>query len=274
MNIRKIAASIIAVTGIITAPSAMAANNGNIVTLGDSFSANPDQIVNTIKGPLAAGYPQNEGCLQSGDNWPRRLGAKTGRSVADWSCTAQTSGSMLGRLDRAIAHNDVRNDSTVIMAIGMNDFGPFGFTDNGTFGLLNPAQTSSKYKSNIRSAVNKIRSVAPGAHIVLSGVLPTVDRNTMSFCAVNVIPNMPLGAPIPLIRDVENWNRDNQRAAAAENGVSYVEMIDTSDGHSTCANDDQRYVAGIIDTTSDYHMMFHPTAQGSEHMASVLAANV
>ncbi|MCI1257000.1 MAG: GDSL-type esterase/lipase family protein [Corynebacterium provencense] len=259
------------------APSATA-QPGNIVTFGDSFSANPDQVQNTLRGvpgvsEVLGPYPSTAGCLQAPDNWPHLLGEKTRKAVDDWSCTAQTSRSMLGRVDGALAAGVIRNDSTVVMAIGMNNFGGFGVLDG--VNILDPANIRDNYIADIRTAADRIRTKAPDAKIVISGALPTVDRDTMVFCPVNVVPDHPAGIPVPLLRDIENWNRENQIAAAQAAKGTYVEMIDTSRGHDTCAPDQERYVAGVVDTTTpNYHMIFHPSLKGSQHMADVLSSVV
>ena len=255
-------------------PTASAAPGGNLVTFGDSFTANPDQLLNTLRNtPIANGYPNREGCLQAPNNWPRKLAGQTGKRLEDWSCTAQTSRSMLPRVDRAIAHGHIRNDSTVVFAIGMNNYGPFGALD-GT-NIISPSQVRANYLGDMRAAAAKVRRVAPNAKIVVSGALPAADRETAKFCAVNVIPNAPAGLPVPILRDVENWNRGNQIAAAGQIGATHVDMIDGARGHTTCAPDNQRYVAGIIDTTTpNYNMAFHPTDRGSAYMANKLAPHV
>lgn len=264
-------------TAAVVVPSASAAS-GTIVTFGDSFSANPDQVRNTVRGipgvDLALGdYAETAGCLHSDDNWPALLGKEKNRKVADWSCTAQTSRTMLGRVDGALAAGDIKNDSTVVMAIGMNNYGGFGITDG--VNILDPANVRDNYIADIKSAAAKIRKVAPNAQIVLSGALPTVDRDSSEFCPVNVVPDQPAGIAVPLLRDVENWNRDNQKAAAQAVGGKYVEMIDTAKGHDTCAADQERYVAGVVDTTTpNYHMIFHPSLKGSQHMADTIAAQI
>lgn len=265
--------------GAAVTPAAQA-DGRNIVTLGDSFSSNPDQVRNTLRGvpgPIgdwANDYPQTAGCLQAPNNFPAKLGRSTGRPVDDYSCTATTSGSMMHRLNQAIGAGAVRNDSTVVIAVGMNDYGLFGAVDNRT-NILDPRHVAAVYRANMQRAADRIRSVAPDARIVVSGALPTVDRVTSTFCAVNVVPDLPAGVPVPLLRDVENWNRDNQRAAARDIGATYVEVMDGARGHDTCAPDRDRYVAGIIDTTTpDYTMMFHPSANGSRYLADTVAPHV
>lgn len=263
------------------APAAHAApGTGNIVAFGDSFAANPDQVRNTLHGvPGSIGdwaddYPQTAGCLQSPQNFPRQLSQVTGRTVDDYSCSGISSGSMITRINQAISAGVLNNDSTVVLAVGMNDFGPFGFSDNGT-GLLDPVNVAASYRSNMSAAAARIRSVAPGASIVVPGTLPTVDRDTMMYCALNVVPDMPAGLPIPLLRDVENWNRENQKAAAADIDATYIDVIDGARGHDSCAADTERYIAGIIDTTTPgYQMMFHPSTAGSRYLAETVAPHV
>ena len=78
-----------------------------------------------------------------------------------------------------------------------------------------------------------------------------------------------------MLRDVENWNRDNQRSAAAEMGADFVEIMDGARGHGTCAPHQARYVAGIIDTTTpDYNMAVHPSNAGSHYVANTVAGRL
>lgn len=274
------AAGTVAATVDFSSPDAAAdaTHNGAIVTFGDSYTSNPDQFHNSLRGvPGAVGewandYPQTAGCLQGPNNIPNKLGERTGRPVADWSCTAQTSRSMLDRIDQAVAAGAIQDNSTVVIAIGMNDYGGFGAIDNGNLALLDPPAVQRDFLANLHSAADRIRAVAPQAEIVLSGALPTVDRDNTTFCPLNVIPDMPLGVPVPPLRDVENWNRDNQKLAAEQIGAQYVEIIDGARGHDTCAPDADRYVAGMIDTTTpDYNMVFHPSDAGSWFVANTVA---
>jgi hypothetical protein len=274
----RIAAMALCAAAMTTAftPVTTAAPRGNIVTFGDSFTANPDQVKNTLRmiPGITNGYPQTGGCLQAPNNWPRKVGEKTGLPVNDWSCAGNTSRSMLGRIDSAIHSGDVNSETrSVVFAVGMNNYGGFGVLDG--VNIFDPGAVRDAYLSDMRAAAAKIRSSAPYAKIVISGALPTVDRDTTFFCAVNVIPNMPGGAPVPLLRDVENWNRENQKEAARQVGGEYVEIIDGARGHDTCAPDTARYVAGVVDTTTpNYNMIFHPSDAGSEFVARTLATRV
>ncbi|MEL4212218.1 GDSL-type esterase/lipase family protein [Corynebacterium bovis] len=254
--------------------SADAEPEGNVVYLGDSFTANPDQTRNLTRdiNPLVFdGYPSREGCLQSPHNAPRQLADLTGVPVADWSCTAQTSRGSLHRIDRAIAAGDIHPGTrAVVLAAGMNNYGPYGALDG--VDILDPRAVRDAYLADMHAAADRVRAVAPGARIIVPGQLTVADPVTAVYCAVNVVPDRPVGFPLPLLRDVENWNRANQVDAAREIGATYVEVCDGSADHHSCAPDAERWVAGVVDTTTpDYHMMFHPSRAGSAFVARRIA---
>ena len=261
---------------LVAAPTATAAPNGNIVAIGDSFTANPDQFRNAVRDIPGSvdGYPRKGGRLQSPDNWPRQMASRHKLSVTDWSCASLTSGGMLPRIDRAITAGDLHAGTrSVVLAVGKNNYSPFTAPTDDS--LLNPAAVRTSHLADVRAAARKIRSVAPNTKIIISGALPMVDRTTMMFCAVNVVPNVPAGLPVPVLRDVENWNRCNQKEAARQIGGHYVEMIDGARGHDTCASDRDPSVSGIIDTTTPrYNMAFHPSYAGSRYIVSQLVSVV
>lgn len=161
--------------------SATAAAPGNIVTFGDSYTSNPDELRNTIRGinipevqQFVWDYPHRQGCLQAPNNWPRKLGAKTGAPIDDWSCTAETSSSVLARIDSAITAGDIHPGTrSVVLAVCMNDYGPFGI--NQGFNPLDPRAMEAKFVENMGAAAGKFRAVAPGAKIILSGALAVAE---------------------------------------------------------------------------------------------------
>ncbi|RAV34451.1 GDSL-type esterase/lipase family protein [Corynebacterium heidelbergense] len=273
-----IAAAVIAGCGMFTAAPAQAAPGGNVVYAGDSFTANPDfwrVLANGVSPDVARqGTPTTEGCLQTPDNAPRLLAQKTGLAVADWSCAGQTSRSMLGRLDRSVQTGDLNpNTRAVVLAVGINNYGPAGVAE-GT-NILDPGAVKNGMIGDMKAAAEKIRGVAPNAKILVQGQLSVSDPASAMYCSVNVVPNLPGGFPIPLLRDIENFSRDAQRTAAREIGARFVEIKDPSAGHSSCAPDQERWVAGVVDTTTpDYHMMFHPSRAGSEFVAGEVAKSV
>ena len=266
-------ATVALVFSVLFTPAPATAQSGNVVTFGDSYTASPDQFKNHAAGTLssnlpgssAAGYPNRGGCLQSPMNWPRQLASQTGLRVDDWSCTAETSQSVLSRLDAAIGAGDVNAGTrAVIMNIGGNDFGPFALREGAPF--LDVPVIAERFTGHMQSAAAKIRAVAPNARIVLAGY-PEIT-NGSGVCVFNVVPGVPMGIPVPGAYG-EGVLRDMQRGAAEATGMDFVDNYALTRGHNTCSpNDSQRYVAGIVDTTSpDYTMSMHPTDLGHAALA-------
>lgn len=267
-----------ACASVVAAPvAAQAAPSGNIVTLGDSYTADPDQVRNTLRdipsGPIhdyVWSYPNKNGCLQAPNNWPRQLGKMSGRPIADHSCTAETSPGMLGHLDAAIQSGDLnKNTGTVAVAVGMNNYGAFGWPYG--FNPLDPNSMRQGYIRDMKIAKDKIKSVSPNAQIMIVGSLSVSDPfGYPGVCVLNVIPNVPGGRlPAGTLQAAEIANRDNQIAAAKQLDLDYVEVKEGSKMHSTCARDDkQRYVtAGIDTTTPEFTMSLHPSGAGSRYIA-------
>lgn len=276
---------------LVVAPGqARAQAAGNIVTFGDSYTAGPDQLFNqyhnsstgsadalssTSSGssnPLAPPewYPIRQGCLQAPTNWPRALANQTGVPVDDWSCTAETSQSVLNRLDNAIRDGYIHGSTrAVIFAVGGNDFGPYGIGEGAPITDYNAMV--ARFSGNMQAAAAKVRAVAPNAQLVISGYPQITDGHAL--CFFNVIPQVPLGVPVPG-NAAEGAVRDMQAAGAAAAGMHFVDNRALTSGHSTCSpNDSQRYVAGIVDTTSpDYPMSLHPTDLGHQALARNNAA--
>ncbi|WKD60211.1 Lipase 2 precursor [Corynebacterium ciconiae DSM 44920] len=264
-----------AVTAVSVSPAAEAAPNGNIAYFGDSYSANPDQILNALRGvnpQIYHDYPSREGCLQAPNNAPRLLGQIAGAPISDWSCTAETSRVATQRVTRAIQVGDIHSGTrAVVLAAGMNNYGGFGIRDG--VNILDNQAVHNAYLKDIRDAVKQIRRVSPRIQIIIPGMLQVTEPTSGMLCAVNVVPNAPMGVPVPLLRDVENWNRDNQIAAARETGATFVDIKSGSAGHHTCVPDMQRWVSGSIDTTTPkYNMGLHPSEAGSRYVAQRIAA--
>lgn len=269
------------------APAAAQPAAANVVVFGDSFAANPDQYratalqftgASSLSSMLGTperifeSYPHQRGCLQGPDNWPRQLQAATGRQVADWSCTGYTSAELLSRIDDAVrAGSLTRATRSVVISVGFNDFwrGPAVNLAAG----YDTAAIQDAYLWNLREAAAKIRAAAPGARIVMVGMLSVTEAaGAQRVCLLNVVPNLPLGIPVPPIQRLESLNQDNQRRAASQIGAAFIDIKAMSAGHTTCAPDSQRWVAGLIDTTTDsYNMAFHPSRAGSQFVAEQVA---
>lgn len=280
--IRRTVIFLVALLAATTASPATAQPAGNVVVFGDSFAANPDQYLNTVlrftdgsslslsSERVLRNNPSESGCLHGPGNWPSQLGARTDAAVADWSCAGITSGEMLGRIDHAV-HTGALNAGTraVTLGAGFNDHWRSLLDKPGT--TYDVARTREQYLANMRAAAAKIRAVAPNAKIIIPGMLSVTGANG-AICAFNVVPNVPLGVPTPTVHGWEQHHRNNQREAARQVGAAFLDINAQSTGHSTCARDADRWVAGLVDTTTaSYNMVFHPSRAGSAFVADQVA---
>ena len=286
--LRKVAAGIAACAAIVasTAAPVTAQPTGNVVVFGDSFTSNPDQYRNSalnLAGSsqlsfgsserLVSSYPSQAGCLQGPDNWPRQLQARTGLTVADWSCTGHQSASLPGHVDLAVRAGDLNaNTRAVTLAVGFNDhWRPLVESPGAPY---NADAVRDNYFRSMHEAVAKVRAAAPRAKILIPGML-SVTGGTGRICLINVVPNAPLGVPAPRVRQWEQRTQFYQRALAAQVGATFIDIRALSTDHSTCARDADRWVAGLIDTTTaGYNMALHPSRAGSAFVADQVAQAV
>jgi hypothetical protein len=253
-----------------------------VVTYGDSYTANPSQVVGMANQyeelkPFLTDYPRTgqlesgKECLQAPDNWPRLLQDR-GVDVRDWSCTAQTSRTMLDRIDASIAAGDLTADTdTVIFPVGLNNFGPWGQKDG--VDVTDFAAVQDAYRADMREAARRVRAVAPEVSLVVSGMPQIGDGDR--YCIVNVVPDRPAGVSVPYLAKAEDAVQTMQRQSADDIGAEFVDLKTASRGHDSCAPDTERYVAGLVDTTTpDYKMIIHPSQAGQRFIAEQLASVV
>lgn len=232
----------------------------NLVAFGDSFTANPHELA-TMLPPLAVFYPKPYGCFVAPDAWPALAGAAADRPVQNWACNGHTTEQMLTRIDKAIAAGHVNNTSTVVLAAGMNDKRQY--------------VPDARVVANLVAGVAKVKNTAPDARVIILGRLPTTDVNRIA-CTLNVIPDQPLGLPDFATAAAEDATQQNQRHAATTAGVTFIDVRGlTRSGHSSCAKDADRYVSGVVDTTTpSYNIQSHPTIAGSRFLASQIGTRL
>lgn len=272
------AAAIVTVTSA-TAYPASAQPGGNVVVFGDSFASNPDQYRDTAlkffnrwgsstsSTRIYESARSQAGCLQGPNNWPSQLDARTHSAIEDWSCTGHRSKDLPGHVDHAIRAGALNGHTrAVTFAVGINDqWRPFIDGESS-----DPQHIHARYLQNIQDAAAKVRAVAPEATIIIPGLLSITGGGQL--CGLNVVPNAPLGVPAPRVAEWEQQAQNDQRAAARLIGATFIDIRALSAGHSTCAKDADRWVAGIIDTTTPgYNMALHPSSAGSAFVADQVA---
>ncbi len=252
---------------------------GNVVVFGDSFASNPDQYRDTTlkffnrwgsstsSTRIYESTRSQAGCLQGPNNWPSQLDARTHSAVADWSCTGHRSKDLPGHVDHAIRAGALnRNTRAVTFAVGINDqWRPFIDGESS-----DPQHIRARYFQNIKDAAAKVRAVAPDAKIIIPGLLSITGGGRL--CLLNVVPNSPLGVSASRVAEWEQRAQNDQREAARLIGATFIDIRALSAGHSTCARDADRWVAGIFDTTTPgYNMVLHPANAGSAFVADQVA---
>ncbi|MGO1703633.1 MAG: SGNH/GDSL hydrolase family protein, partial [Candidatus Corynebacterium faecigallinarum] len=232
----------------------------NLVTFGDSFTANTHSVANNIESS-AEDYPQQSGCHIAPDAWPGLLAEDTGIPVQNWACTNSGTAHMLNRVTRAIDAGHVNDSSTVVLSSGMND--------------KQRELGDAEITANFLAAVEKIQDAAPGAEIIILGRLATTDPDGRQ-CSVNLIPNLPLGQMSEDTAAHEDAVQDIQRNVAERTGVEFIDIREmTIEKNSTCGLDHERYVAGVLDvTTPQFNMHSHPSRAGSEFLAGVIGEHL
>lgn len=280
MRITKLIAAATTALALVAAPATHAAEQGNVVTFGDSYVANP-----RINGDTS-GNQWTHGCMQASDNWPRLLAQQTGIPVNDYSCNGRTSRDTLERIDQAIAAGDLhRGTRAVAISVGANNYWGPGLA-NGV-NVFNYNDVERNYVSDLRAAARKIRSVAPQAKIIMPGMLSVTEPTGLNgLCWVNLrnplkdlttlpMRDMQLGTPLPFVQNVENNLRWVQAQAARAIGAEFIDIKEMTKGNNTCAPADVRYVSGYFDnTTRDYNMVYHPSREGSRFVAGQVAARL
>lgn len=281
MRLKGLTKALVAVAALAgcLSPAAVAQPAGNVVVFGDSFAANPDQqrhwaakVPGMGSSDYLTSYPTTGGCLQGPDNWPRQLGYRTGQNVRDWSCSGATSWTIMSRINGAIRTGDLHPGTrAVVLAVGINDYWPNNVINANT--RFDQVRIQNNYVANMHAAAARVREVAPNARIIMPGMLAISEPwGAQRVCLINVVPNLPGGVPVPIVQRVETLTRDNQIRAAREIGATYIDLKQLSAGHNTCARDNERWVAGYIDTTTrDYNMAYHPSRAGSAFVAGEVA---
>ncbi|WP_156892686.1 GDSL-type esterase/lipase family protein [Corynebacterium sputi] len=258
---------------------ASAEPSAELVTFGDSFTANPDTVLNALNNSglpipeLEGTVPveTTDGCAQAMNNWPRQLGEQQGLSVADYSCTAGTSTGAVQKLQTAIADGKVGPGTKHIVAmIGGNDFGGFGALDTMT--PPTKENVNAQFMDNMDAFVAEARRVAPDVQITLAGYPEVLDQNRL--CLIQLDGNAPVGFEVPgnLGVQYQDWMAEQMGWAADKHDLVFVDNYNMTRGHSTCAPAEQRYVTGIIDNETDWNMQLHPTAEGSRVVAENVGA--
>ena len=253
------AAAVTALIGGLVATPAASAQERNVVLFGDSIMANPTYVIaDLIQGPGRVGAS---------------LARISGAKVEDFACTGavayapiEPNKRLSKEVDLALAGKQLNAGTTnVFLQIGMND----SWKAPGIYSV----QTEN-FVNEMKTQVGRIKAAAPNAKIAFVGY-PSILGANNTACPVQ-LNNMP-APPVSTIsvRNSLNAAHDWQRQSAAATGTGWIDLEKDTAGHDMCAAKDQRWIAGIIDNSSDpYNITTHLTHKGNDGVAEILAKHL
>ncbi|MEY9845473.1 SGNH/GDSL hydrolase family protein [Streptacidiphilus sp. MAP5-3] len=260
---------------------AQADSSVNYVALGDSYSAGSGVLPLDLSAPLE--------CARSTLNYPHDLAARFGLNLTDVTCGGAETKDFAGSQYPGVAPQlDALNADTglVTMTIGGNDSNTFidailacGSAGIATLGIGHPCQSlyGSSFDNTIDtttyaavdSALAAVKAKAPNARVAIVGYPWIVPAQAVPGCYAK----MPLASgDIPYLRDIEAHLNAAAQHAAADNGVTYVDMSAVSDGHDACAPVGTRWIEPLLFGTN--YVPVHPNAIGEAAMGDQIAATL
>lgn len=276
------------VLGTTAAQAEDVAPSGNYVSFGDSIPANPtilDVVTAKVKGThpeLPIEVDAVDGCAHGGDNVGKRVAAKTGLTLSDYSCpgaTAYTPPSpqdpiphnmFSQQVDRALGDGALTPDTKLVsVVIGVND----------TYQQSNLQRPQEErldlYHKEVSAQIDRIREAAPNATIVMVGYPDETDGGNYT-CATNLLGQTSHWY-FPAVRYYQEELRTQQRAIAEEKGLPYLDMaeeISIDKNNSGCLNIDpgQRLNAAIFDDGGLHNLAGHLTGPGNEFYAERISS--
>jgi lysophospholipase L1-like esterase len=262
--------------GVLTAPTQAASvasgDRLRYVALGDSYSA-----ASGVLPPDPTAAPQ---CARSTSNYPHRIAQRTGAALVDVTCgAAETNDFFASQYPGVAPQLDAlsRKADLVTMTIGGNDSSVFintiqscGVAGLSTLGQGSPCKDTygTSFADTIRTttypdlvkALKAVHRRAPRAEVAILGypwILPPTG---------GCFDRMPVAeGDVPYLRSLQATLNDAVRRAAAETGVSYVDMAEVSEGHDACAPLGERWIEPVLQTTNP--VVVHPNALGEAAMA-------
>lgn len=273
-----LAAGALAALGLST-PAAQARVPRTYVAMGDSYSAGSGIL------PVDPAAPPP--CVRSTANYPHVLAARAGLALTDVTCGgAQTKDFAASQYPGVAPQADALNSGTdlVTMTIGGNDSDIFGdavlgcaFLGLAALGAGHPCQ--DRYGGTlddriddvtypaVKSALARVRAKAPNARVAILGYPWIVPAAAVPGCFAKV----PIASgDVPYLRDVQTRLDAAVQRAAAETGVTYVDVSAVSEGHDACRPTGTRWIEPILFGTD--FVPAHPNALGESELAGRAAA--
>jgi hypothetical protein len=270
---------LVVVAGSIAVVPATAAEPGNYVSLGDSYTA----------GPVIPLYAQPWGCLKSTNNYPNHLAPKIGLTLRDPSCSGaetedmtQTQGVTPGPNPPQFDSLDA-NTQVVTLQIGGNDIGFSGIAEDcfspsplagspcrDTYndqGFDEVKHRIDETAAKVDAVIDGIKVRAPNARIFLvnySAIFPHTGGGELCW------PQLPVSwGDIPWLREIQEYLNQMLADQAAANGAGLVDIYAASVGHDACQPPGLRWIEPLVPAGPAAPV--HPNLIGMLAMADVAA---
>ncbi|AKK06806.1 GDSL-like Lipase/Acylhydrolase family [Corynebacterium mustelae] len=279
MKSRRFVAAISAVvagfSSVVAGPVAVAQEK-NVVMFGDSVLANPTFLwAEIFQGPGKAtkNAPGDWRCPRGESRIAASLQRLIGGKVEDFACTGavayapiDANKSLKKQVDTALNQNQLSPATTnVLIQIGVNDT----WKAPGLYHIQ-----SQRFVDEMRVQVGRIKAAAPNARVSFVSYPAMVGPHgeTCPFHINNApAPVIPVGA----VRSALNAAHDWQRQSAAATGSDWINIEPETKGHDMCAPQNQRWVAGILDnSTEPYNITTHLTHRGNDEVARILSRHL
>lgn len=247
------------------------------VNLGDSYAAGTGVL------PVADGAPF--WCQRSALNFAHLVAQRRGLDLTDVSCAgAQTTHLTSEQFYGVPPQLDALGPQTrlVTVMLGGNDentYGgavrscseagrtdPSGSPCRDRYGGGLSAPIEDEIYPAVTDALRQVRERAPNARVLIVGypwILPATE---------GCFPTMQIAAgDVAYLRDLQAELNDALRRAAADTGVTFVDMAQASQGHDACAGAD-RWIEPQQGSTARFTL--HPNAAGQRAIADQVSATL
>lgn len=263
---------------------------GNYVSFGDSIASNPT-VLDVVAARVKGTHPELQlpiqtdavaGCAHGEDNVGKRVAAKTGLELSDYSCPGATAytppspqdpiphNQFSQQVDQALNDGALTPDTKLVsIIIGVND----------TYQKSNLGRPQQErldlYHNEVGAQVDRIREAAPNATVVMVGYPDETDGGNYT-CATNLLGQTSHWY-FPAVRYFQEELRTQQRGVAEEKGLPYIDMvseINIEKNNSGCLNIDpgQRFNAAIFDDGGLHNLAGHLTGPGNEYYAERISS--
>jgi len=256
------------------------------LSFGDSVAANPTAldvaVYKTKKNVPSLEWPtiRDGSCAQDPNNFAVQAAKRTGLRLEDYSCPGATAyvephgndaiphDTVRQQVERAIAERKLdANTRLVTISAGVNDT----YQPNNLPSMTTQPQRMARYNAEMTGAINRVKSVAPNAKVILLGIPDETDGRNHT-CGSNLL-GITSHWYFPLVAYYQDEVREQQRLAALDTGSEFLDMvaeISFQSGKNGCSNDPGRYGASIFDD-SPHKLAGHLTDAGHEYYARRIA---